>query len=615
MARPIDGNNRPRMAFLSLVVAIITLRDTECSVGPGLDPPFRWAFNYFLAHDRSAFTHLQYTVGPLCLLKWPVPMGDHIIISTIFYLLMGWLFTYLFTLFFTMYRESRQLIVPVLASMVFLLVVNVEAVLLGCVLLPMLFDKFLDRRGYIVISILLSIVGVYLKTSLFVVLVFAWVGYLIYLLMQWQLRAILFIILAAASLFVVTGIALLGSAAGFINFAQNNVLFALKYSDLLSLYPYNSWWALGICWGSIGAILFLFRWQPGGFVMWVAGLSLFATWKYAMGREDFFHSISFVYELILLFLLFLLVQKKNVQLGAALFLTAICAYDYNMQYVPDYRANYFWLPGVINFSERVVHSKEFKEKELQESKRQCAENVLPEEWRKTIGNSATDAFPWDLSIIMVNDLKYRSRPCLQSMRLTRENDASDAAELLSPQGPQYIIWHATNSGKTHIDGLDDQYIPNTCMATMMAIIAGYQLTPMANEKFSVWAKRKVQRNITVQQLNSVTTTWGTWIDVPVHDSNAVVTTKVDYGMKGMYGLRSFLYKGLPVFTEYETDSGKVFQYSFAKQCAQEGLLANPLWTDDQLHFTNIRRIRFLNNRQEYFNEDVKVTFERKAFSN
>jgi hypothetical protein len=92
----------------------------------------------------------------------------------------------------------------------------------------------------------------------------------------------------------------------------------------------------------------------------------------------------------------------------------------------------------------------------------------------------------------------------------------------------------------------------------------------------------------------------------------MIRARVNYDNTLLYGLRNFLYKGVPVHIEYETESGKIIQYDISKQCAMAGLFVNPLWTDNQLHFMNIKRVRFLNDRARYFTNHLTVVFESEA---
>jgi len=277
--------------------------------------------------------------------------------------------------------------------------------------------------------------------------------------------------------------------------------------------------------------------------------------------------------------------------------------------LPNYQENYYWFPGVLNFNERVIEQHVFKQKMLERSKQACVMNELPDDWRKTIGTSGVDAFPWDLSIIYINGFSFKSRPCLQSQRLTTENDVADASFFKSKDAPQYIIWHASKGNKSNIDGLDDQYMPNTCPATIASILTNYSLTPMVNDRFAVWSKLSTPYSMQKRKIDSLNVSWGQWINLPQHDSTSITTARVNYEQTSLYGLRSFLYKGLPVFIEYETDSDKIFLYNFSKQCSVEGLFVNPLWNDNQLHYVQIKRVRFLNTSPQYFTAHLTVILE------
>jgi len=600
---------RLKILLWAIAVSIVTLRNTDCAIEPGIDSPFRWALNYLFSFDRKAFDHLIYPVGPLCLLKWPAPIGNHIIISTLFYLTIGALFTYLLTLFYCQHRNTKQLAVPILTCIIFMMVVNLDLLLIGCVLLAVLNYKFLNKKTAITVGIFVTVIALFLKTSLFVSMFLIWVSFSIYLIIAKQYKDLLLILVTTCILTLTTGYFLFDSIGSILSFITNNFLFALKYSDLLSLYPNNNWWALGICLASIAAIIIFFFKQEAGFLINISLLTLFSGWKFSMGREDMSHAMYFDCLLILLMILFLIVQKKNIHVGLLLFIAAICCYNYNLQNLMDYRIDRYGMPALINFDERVLHPQMFKQQILDESKQACASDLLADDWRKIIGQNTVDVFPWDLSIIYINGFSYQPSPGLQSQELSTQADASF---FRSASAPRYIIWHATKSDKTNIDGIDDQYLPNTCPATFEAIISNYRLTNMANEQFAVWEKQPGSSTMLKQKINSFTVSWGAWINLPEHDSSNVIKARADYEQTTLYGLRSFFYKGLPVYIEYETDSGKILKYAFSRQCSRDGIFVNPLWKDNQLHFVNIRRIRFLNEDINYYSGQLNVTLESMA---
>ncbi len=493
-----------------------------------------------------------------------------------------------------------------------MMVGNIDIFITGCVLLTILNYKFLNKKEYLYLGVLLTVTGLYIKTSLFISLFLIWVGFSVYLIIKKEFKQMLWVVTTGVVFLFLTGCYLFGSTGGIINFIVNNIVIALNYSDQLSLYPDNSWLPLGICLGCVLLIMTIFIRQPGGFLINISILCLFSAWKYSIGREDMSHAMYFDCLLMLFMILFLTLQKKNAHIGLLLFLSAICFYNFNLQHLSDYKIDRYGLPTVINFNDRVVNHHAFKQQMEEESKQACAVNLLPESWRKTIGKHTTDIFPWDLSIIMINGLSYQPRPSVQSIGMGMKNDLADASSFKSAAAPHYIIWHATKGDKTNIDGIDNQYLPNTCPQTFEAIISNYRLTTMANEKFAVWERQPATPAIQKQMIGSSSVSWGTWIDLPTDDSINVVKARVDYKNTMLYGLRSFFYKGLPVYIEYVTDSGKVLKYAFSKQCSLDGIFVNPLWIDNQLHFINIKRIRFLNEDGSYYSANLNVTLEKLA---
>jgi len=586
------------------------MRDTDCIVSPGLDESFRWALNYLLLHNRNALAQVRYTVGPLCILKWPVPIAHNIAISTIFYFFTGWLFTYMYTSFYSRMRSTFQLVVPLLACAVLLLIVSVDVALLGCIILAILNFRFLDDRKYIVVAVLITVCGMYLKTSLFVLFACIWASFIIYLLFSRQYLYVLRLLVVGVALYLLSGLLLLGSVSGLISFTQHNVGFAVQYSDLLSIYPYNNPKYLTGCVLCLVIIFILFRRQPGGFLMGLTGLALFATWKYSLGREDIYHALMFAYLLILLTILFLATQQRRIHSGMLLLLVAVCCYSSNLQYTPAYTDKYFWLPSFVNFNARVLHPHRFKEQIGAETKSDCAPNILPAAWQNVIDKNTVDVFPWDLSIVMINNLNYLPRPSLQSIGLNADNDLADAATFSAAAAPTYLIWHTTPGPNTSIDGLDEQYIPNTCAATTEAIIANYHLTSFTNDRLAVWAKRPVPTPVQKHDAGSLTTSWGLWVTLPAHDSGNIIKGYIDYDNTLLFSLRNFFYKGSPVFIDYETDSGKVMHYRFSKQCGHDGLFLTPLWIDNQGHTVNIKRVRFTTEVPDYFSKDVRIGLQQ-----
>lgn len=69
------------------------------------------------------------------------------------------------------------------------------------------------------------------------------------------------------------------------------------------------------------------------------------------------------------------------------------------------------------------------------------ESVLPENVRRAIGQGSVDVMPWDSSLAILNGLKLRERPVLQTYAaFTPWLDAQNAAFLSSAKAPDFILY-------------------------------------------------------------------------------------------------------------------------------------------------------------------------------
>lgn len=593
--------------LVSLLVGVVTMKELDALVMPGLDQPFRWALNYLLAHDPAELADISYTVGPLCLLKWPVAMGDHILISSLFYIFLNTVFTYLFISFYTQRQKVADVIKPALMAMVWLLLVEIDYVFIGLVAVAAMQYRFNEDKRAVWIALFFTVAGMYLKTSLIMYLLSIWWIFSVYLLYRKEYRYFLTILWVGICMYLLAGLILFRGFEGVLNYSVNNVQMAFEYADSLSLYPHNNWKMLGLSLLSLFMLVFVYLRQPAGYVWAILAFCFFANWKYAMGREDFWHAITFIYIIALALLLFLAVQKEKKFIGLLLFIVAISAYASNLKYLYNYNNYVFWVPDMKNFDERVWHHEQYKQKMLADSKYLCAPNILPDSIKQELKDASVDVFPFDLSYVMINDLLYRPRPSLQSGFFGVRNDMLDAAHLHSGRAPQYLIWHSFSDGKSQVDGLEGLYLPNTNPQTIDAIYACYEPTTFSNDKYTIWKKRSKQLVKNEAVTGVVSTVWNDWINLPPTDSNTILRVSVKIGYTTGYKLRSLLYKGLPLYIEYRTDNN-IYRYRFTKDLAMSGILAGPLLKDTHGTTEQVRQVRFINDRpgEGYFDGTLQL---------
>lgn len=592
--------------LFALITGIITLRTNDYTIDPGLDAPFRWALNHFIATNTSVFGWIQYTVGPLCLLKWPAPVANNILISTLFNLAIAAWFSFSFIRAWSRRWEGSEW-QPFGLSVVFLLIVNLEIALLGCIAINCIDFLLHDRKlSKLFPAILITIIAIYIKTSLFVWMSCAWLPVFVLLLTTRHYKLLGKILLLLVSLYILAGFILTGGWGGLVAYTFNNVLFASGYSDMLSLYPQNNWTYIGTMWIALLAAG-ISSGKSQARTLFIASMPLlFTMWKYSMGREDFYHGLMLPYFLLLLLMLRLLVNGKHLATGVVLMLVSISAYASNMQNMYAYREQYFWFPRFINFSERVLHFQSFHDRALMESTNSCAPNKLPESTVQSIGAATIDVFPWDLSIAWINKLNYSPRPSLQSIGLSAGTDGADATQLSSAKAPVYIVWHATAGEKCGLEGLDDQYLPNTCPSTVQALLANYQ--PWHTEgNITIWKKNSTTKAIKVQTQQPTKIPLGSWQNVPAHDSNTFLFLSASLQSTLRYRIRQFLYKGTQTFIEYQTIDGRVLRFRFSGKY-QPGLFVDPLVMDNQGTTLHITRYRISADKPADFAPEIDAHF-------
>lgn len=602
------------LVLLCLLIGIVTMQEFSYHVTPGLDQTYRWALNYFLAKDRAILAYINYSYGPLTLLKWPVPIGDHILISSVFNIALNAFFVYSFTSFYRAYHKTEQYIQPVLIALVYLLAVNFDYILVGAIALNLVYAFYEKKRFPLWAALVISVAGVYIKTAIMVLILTIWFVFILYLLFKKRFKELAVIAIGGLAIYFIVGLLLFYSISATWSYAVYNLSLTFGYSDVLALYPDNNILYLGISLGCILAILLIYVRQPAGFVVALLSLCFFANWKYAMSYEGYWHAISFFYLLLLALVLAVVVQQKRTALMLGLFLLSIGTYAHNLTNVLHYHNSLIWIPDVTIFKEWVLNHDESKKRVWQESKDASAVNILPGDVLHEIGERTVDIIPYDLSYAMINDLHYKPRPTLQAGLFAADRDKKDAEFIEKGKGADYFIWHSFG-GKTTIDGIDDNYLPNTNPYLFETLWQYYVPTNFHNERYTIWKKRASPQVQTKTESDIHNVKWSEWVDAPTPDSNERIRVKIDVPFTTKYKLRSAVYKGLPVFIEMETESGRIVRYTFAPSRAAVGLLASPLYTDHDMKYEVVKRIRFSNQRpgEGYYNDKLSIQWIRIAY--
>lgn len=604
-----------KFLLLCLFIGIVTMKEFSYHVVPGLDETYRWALNYFLGNDKAILSYITYSYGPLTLLKWPIPLGDHVLIASIFNILLNGFFVFSLANFYCTYNKTQEYIKPVLLALVYLLAVNIDYILIGAIAINLAFVHYEKKRYALYSALLLTVLGIYIKTAIMVLILAIWLVFILGLLIKKRFKEVLLSMGAGLCMYFIIGAVVFHSMPAAWNYGVVNLSMAMSYSDVLNLYPDNNIRYLLVSILSLISVFLIYRKQPAGYMITLLSLCLFANWKYAMSYEGYWHAVSFIYMVLLALVMTLVLQKKQLGLLLVLFLLSISTYAHNLQNVVHYRNNLIWIPDLSIFKQWVLHHNETKEKVWEESKSACAPSLLPQEVLNEIGDATVDILPYDLSIAMINKLNYKPRPTLQTGLFGVALDKKDAAFIASNEAAEYLIWHSHGAGKTSLDGLDDNYLPNTNPYSFEAFWQYYSPNHIHNDRYTVWERRgkPLQQTINEQKIQNLR--WEEWVIVPVQDSNERIRVKVDVPFTMKYKLRSAVYKGLPVFIEMETETGRVVKYRFSPSKAEAGLLASPLFTDHDMSSEKVKRIRFVNQRpgEGYYQDELSIQWLKLSY--
>ncbi len=583
--------------LLSAIVGIITLKDTDCLIAPGVDMSYRWALNYFLAYKSQLLATLSYPVGPLCIIKWAAPVGDHLLISV----LAQWILQVLFCLqsiyLYTQRSKSELIFQPIIISLVALLLFNLDYVILGNVLLGLLIHHHLAQPKALIVAVTVTIIALLFKSSVFLFCASVWVMWLAHSLYSKQYKLIAVVALGALSGYAIIAGIIFSGIGGAYSYLCNNILPSLSYSHTLALYPYNSATALAITISLLLVLGVAFAKKESGYLLLLASLCGFVNWKYAMGREDFYHALYFLNFIVLLLALFLLVEQQKKELGTYILVGAISFYSYNLSFLNS-DPRILWYPTWLHFNQRIVHHKEFKQHVSEQSVAACQPNVLAAEWLQQIGNKRIDIFPWDLSYAYINKLTLAPRPGLQSPALNRAVEAMDIAYLKSGKAPGYYIWHHPQLSGNGMEGLNGEYLPNSSPLFTEAIMQHYEPTAMANDRLCVLRKRSQPLRLNKQVGATLRCTAGIWVSIPQHDSSTQVAAQIVTNSTLLEKCTAFLYKPNPLYIEYRKTDSSIIRYKLSTAAAERQVYLSPLYKDVLFHRDTMVAFRLVTETAE-----------------
>ncbi len=569
----------------------------------GIDPCYKLVANlYSTGHIFGK--DLLFTYGPLAFLGLPENIGFNVIYATWAYLFFkaGYFLSIVFLIFSLHKHKSLwQTLLFYLPIGIFLGLNNyannysvylgyvIFFTIINCLLVYSLYPKnmFLYLAG-----ILTSFVGLIKPAFCFLGLI-CLISYYFQLVIEKRKLVIPFKLFLALTLpYLILWYLFIGNFSTLINYLKASVEFTLGNSDaMISGYLYN-WFALVLS-ILLPVIALIFgvnkKLKSTLLVIYLTGIIFWL--KYVLVRVDhiFIEFLPLYFYFIFLIILFSDNLKKYCFTLILIIISISCVnwYSFDLSSSNQIRNPYFafdwfktnlksnWRLGNIFYKNSI---KMIDDQSFTYLKALKFDKVVLD----TVRNSTIDAYPFDMTCLFANNLKWDPRPVFQSyLAYTPWLDHQNELFFYSSQAPQYLAWHSAiaDPGK-FLNSIDNRYLLNDEPLTLKTIFRNYCMvlnTP------KVFLFKHFNPKITYPEikLNLLNTFWNKWIDVPVTSGRDVIFAKIKVDNDFWGKIKRSLYRNSMVFIDYQFADGKIISHTLPITNAVNGVWLNPYILDFQ----------------------------------
>ncbi|OFX88102.1 MAG: hypothetical protein A2W99_10860 [Bacteroidetes bacterium GWF2_33_16] len=586
---------------IGLVIFLLTFPSFVITHYNGLDASYFWALNYFFADYKETFGTLIYPFGPLGFLKSPFFIGANYQTGIIFYsLVRGLLVSFLLIL-----SRKNKLKVTYAAGVILLILFfsTFDNSIIGLVLAGILLHQKTNKIWYLLVSVIISVTAVFIKSSLglscfSIILVYSAYQFLY---KKYYLLPVWFLTLS------VIGVILIGSFYGLFHFLFSTVKMISGYSSALSLFPDNNWFFLSLSLILFATIPFILRKKETYLLYALMAFASFAAWKHAIVREDIFHNRIFLDFLIIFFGFLLIITQEKKRWVFIPMLLSILFFALNMRNIPGYDKPIHFSNSPVNFYKSIINFKTSRLKGENSVNESLKVAILDNSTRSIIGDKSIDIFPWELSYIPSNSLNWKPRATLQAGAYSLWIDSISASAFLLTTGPEYVLFHFNDCPNyTKLGSLDGRYILNDEPLSILNLLSNYKIVQSTTE-YALLAKRPESVFSEPKLIKRESRKWKEWIGVP-HSENGILRVKFYYSEKLLAKIKSFLYKGEFFQIEYKFTDGTIYLYRFNPETAISGLWINPFIIDinkPELN-KNVEFIRLSSNGQDLLDQQINL---------
>ncbi|MEA3477343.1 MAG: hypothetical protein U9R60_04125 [Bacteroidota bacterium] len=596
-------------SLLACFVFVFTFPYKYAIITMGLDSSYVLAINYIVANDFQAFSDLIFTFGPLGFLKYPLHIGSNMQIGFAWLILVR--ITFIALMLYIGHLRKRSIIYTFLITLVFTNILQFDQNIFGIIIFGLILYRMTEKPGFLAISILFTILGLFIKINIGFIGVLVCASFIIYdLIINRNFRKTSVIIIISLLAFVLIFWLLLGNPLKIFTYYTQIYALIAGNSSALSVYPDNNWLYIFVMFLIFLIMPLIDRDKDFHFILFIIALSIFAVFKYSFARQENVHAKYFLDFLILFLLLVLLYPQKLKIISILLVMIQISLYYLNLNYTGTYTMDdKIQLSGVVNFKNTFCDYSTFKANSVKYSREALKGVKLPEEFTEEIGEASIDFYPWELTYFYINNLNYKPRPTLQSgcLYIPPSIDKLNAKHMLSDEAPDYMIW--TFTGDDGLPGIDLRYLLNSDGAFINAFLGRYTKI-LEDKKRALWQRTDSAKLGPANFFKEQEIEYDQWVMVP-EAASQVLKIRLDVSRTFPGLIKSFLYKEGEFFIHYHLESGKEVKHKFSRDNAQTGLWIQPYirHIGNQLQGEKVLKIKLTHTHKDLFLKPVnKITW-------
>lgn len=573
--------------------AVIYVPSPIATYYSNFDGSFHWALNYFFYKNPYNFSTIFHSSGPYSLLKWPAPMGHHLLFASLFNFTCKFIFAY-YLLKAYLKNENPNYFQFAFILLLFFSLVSLDGIILA--LLIFSFANLLFQRiswAETLPAIFIFSIATFIKSSIHLPALFLFLAFLGILILEKKYKWALYILGFYFFFMMLHSIFIYHKPFYFLSYIYRDIEMAFIYSAGSALSYPNHILYLILQGGIMLLPLFILKLKKEKLLYLLVLLLSFLFWKYTLGRQDKEHMFFWLQFLFFLFVLMLLFTTKAYRYKVLLCIAAsFFFFSINVNRGFYEAAIPFQLPNAHTLARAIFKEKNWKE-EWKKHNETLFSYYVPDSLLNKIGNKNVDVFPWQIGIFSkYTNLHYQARPYLQSSLFSIKGDQSDSIFYTKTNAPEKLLWHISEPRKYFLNAHDNKYIPNEASLAFAAILKNYKLE-IASDTFCLWTKQfktaSETKNYSTQQIQLQKK-----IAIPCKDSNnTFIMAKIQLQEGFVTKLKGLFYK--PAFYKivYYLSNDKKVMHSISATSLQYGFLIQPYFTNPKLDYEEVKEIEIL----------------------